>query len=254
MSIRPLSNYERNFLPSALPSCELCPEPTSPGKRLCALHTTFPFTVGMVLAFGGAAFTDPTEKTIAEVDPMRHLVRCEGERTFFDPRHLPNCRVRSTRKRVAEGSPVTFERRTEGKITGTSPTHGEADIGEARGYALLPFQTTPIQAAACCTLSAQPQVPFTPRRLVLGTGCDDLIIRSIVVGQCSQLVCCGPLPGRLFAPLPLGLSNVDRQLFEGLLRMRFDQVDISQYVQVTIENPTVREIVVNATMLGDGDW
>lgn len=216
----------------------------------CAAHAGFPFLAGMVLMLGTGGYSEPTKKKIAEVDPMRRLVRFEGEATFLDPKALPRYRVLFTPRKDPDRAPPFT--RHENVHVGALEPHAPEDLGYTHRFWPLSFPQITLHAGTVATLSTQPHILFRPRRLVLGRNCDKLHVTTLIVGQASQLAnWAGGIPGRIFAPTPLGLSEEDRALFDRLLTMKFDTADISQFVQVGLSNNTREDIDVSATMLGD---
>ena len=176
---------------------------------------------------------------------MRHLVRFEGERSFVDPVKLQHLREHSFLSKAG------FKRLAHVERAGVEEPHAKDEIGERNGLTMLPFPPVVLVPNGLESLSTQPQIPFRPRRFVLGVCADRVNVESFRIGRDEITLACGTIPGRLIAPLPIGLSLEDRGLYESLLRLKFPVADIGQSVRIIVRSTSDAPVVVYATMLGD---
>jgi len=118
-----------------------------------------------------------------------------------------------------------------------------------QGFLVFPF--TVIGPGCIGLISAQPQVPFRPSRLAVDPACASQVsIVDLRVGKNSFFISCGGAPGTLFPPLPIGLSEQDLARYEQLLSLKIDTCQISQYLSLSVENHSEREVNFRAMFWG----
>lgn len=103
----------------------------------------------------------------------------------------------------------------------------------------LGFPTTTVSANSTATVSGQPQIPFRGERLIIPSDfAGSLLINDIKVGKNSQLAAANPLPGRAFTEFGWGTD------------MHLDTADVSQFVQLALENTSDHSLSFNGLILG----
>lgn len=104
----------------------------------------------------------------------------------------------------------------------------------------LGFPTTSLAALATATVTAQTQVVFRPRRLVIPSDiAGSLLVNDFKVGKNSMFPSADPIPARVFTETAVG---VDLQL---------DTAQVSQIISVALENTSGAVVVFNAAVIGD---
>jgi len=103
----------------------------------------------------------------------------------------------------------------------------------------LGFPTTTIKAGTTTTVSAQPQVPFRGRRLVIPSDiAGSVLINDVKVGKNSMFPTSNPVPGRTFTELGVGVD------------LNLDTAQISQLVSLNVSNTSLADITFNAALIG----
>lgn len=104
----------------------------------------------------------------------------------------------------------------------------------------LGFPTTTITAVAVTgTVSTQPQILFRGERLIIPSDiAGGLLITSITVGKDAQVAAQNPLPARTYTEQGQGID------------MHIDTADVSQFIQLGLQNVTAHDIVVNCQFIG----
>ena len=104
----------------------------------------------------------------------------------------------------------------------------------------LGFPTTPIAATSSVTITAQTQVVFRPRRLVIPSDiAGSLLVNDLKVGKNSMFPSADPIPARVFTETAVG---VDLQL---------DTAQVSQIISLALENTSGAPVTFNAAIIGD---
>jgi hypothetical protein len=104
----------------------------------------------------------------------------------------------------------------------------------------LGFPTTTINAAASATITAQTQVVFRPRRLLIPSDiAGSLLVNDLKVGKNSMFPSADPIPARVFSENAVG---VDLQL---------DTAQVSQLISLSLSNTSGANVSFNACVIGD---
>lgn len=104
----------------------------------------------------------------------------------------------------------------------------------------LGFPTTTIAGGASETITAQTQVIFRPRRLLIPSDiAGSLLVNDLKVGKNSMFPSADPIPARVFSENAVG---VDLQL---------DTAQVSQLISLSIENTSGADVDFNACVIGD---
>lgn len=104
----------------------------------------------------------------------------------------------------------------------------------------LGFPTTSIAASTSTTITAQTQVTFRPRRLVIPSDiAGSLLVNDLKVGKNSMFPSANPIPARMFTEVGVG---VDLQL---------DTAQISQLISLNVSNTSGAAVTFNAGIIGD---
>lgn len=104
----------------------------------------------------------------------------------------------------------------------------------------LGFPTTAIAAAASATITAQTQVIFRPRRLLIPSDiAGSLLVNDLKVGKNSMFPSADPIPARVFSENAVG---VDLQL---------DTAQVSQLISLSLTNSSGAAVTFNACVIGD---
>ena len=130
---------------------------------------------------------------------------------------------------------------------------GDAPENELRSFLVIP----PVAVAAqdVATMTACPQVDCHPVRLVVDPECASFFdVIFVCVGQAAQLLShCGEdgVPATFFPPLPASLSESDRELFDALLRIKWDPIKVNQFFQIGVRNRSDQTRKFRATLWCD---
>lgn len=109
---------------------------------------------------------------------------------------------------------------------------------KAREYP-LGFPTTSVGAAASATISAQPQVPFRGRRLIVPSDiAGSFLIDDLKIGKNSMFPSSNPVPARAFTELGVGVD------------LNLDTAQISQLVAISVTNSSLAAANFNAAIIG----
>lgn len=104
----------------------------------------------------------------------------------------------------------------------------------------LGFPSTAIAASATATITAQTQVIFRPRRLVIPSDiAGSLLVNDFKVGKNSMFPSADPIPARVFSETAVG---VDLQL---------DTAQVSQIISLLMENTSGASVTFTAAIIGD---
>jgi hypothetical protein len=104
----------------------------------------------------------------------------------------------------------------------------------------LGFPSTAIAAAATATITAQTQVIFRPRRLVIPSDiAGSLLVNDFKIGKNSMFPSADPIPARVFSENSVG---VDLQL---------DTAQVSQLISLNISNTSGASVTFVAACIGD---
>lgn len=104
----------------------------------------------------------------------------------------------------------------------------------------LGFPTTTINAGSSATITAQTQVVFRPRRLVIPSDiAGSLLVNDLKVGKNSMFPSADPIPARVFSENAVG---VDLQL---------DTAQVSQLISLALSNTSGANVSFNACVIGD---
>lgn len=104
----------------------------------------------------------------------------------------------------------------------------------------LGFPTTALSASSSATITAQTQVVFRPRRLIIPSDiAGSLLVNDLKVGKNSMFPSADPIPARVFTETAVG---VDLQL---------DTAQVSQLISLSIENTSGASVTFNAAVIGD---
>ncbi len=104
----------------------------------------------------------------------------------------------------------------------------------------LGFPTTTINANSSATITAQTQVIFRPRRLVIPSDiAGQLLVNDLKVGKNSMFPSADPIPARVFSENAVG---VDLQL---------DTAQVSQLISLSLSNTSGANLSFNACVIGD---
>lgn len=114
----------------------------------------------------------------------------------------------------------------------------QRQVTKAREYP-LGFPTTTVNAGASATISAQPQVPFRGRRLLIPSDiAGSFLINDLKVGKNSMFPTSNPVPARAFTELGVGVD------------LNLDTAQISQLVSLSVENTSGANVDFNACIIG----
>lgn len=121
-----------------------------------------------------------------------------------------------------------------------------AGLVRSRGYSKnreypLGFSSSgTIAAAASATITAQPQTLFRPKRLVIPSSiAGSFTIQDIKIGNSSQLVAAGSIPGALYSELAVGTMQ------------RYDTAAPGILISLSITNTSAGALAFSAAMVGD---
>ena len=111
-------------------------------------------------------------------------------------------------------------------------------VTKAREYP-LGFPTTTVNGGASATISAQPQVPFRGRRLLIPSDiAGSFLITDLKVGKNSMFPTSNPVPARAFTELGVGVD------------LNLDTAQISQLVSIGVTNTSGANLSFNACIIG----
>lgn len=97
-----------------------------------------------------------------------------------------------------------------------------------------------VAAATNVLITSRPQQIFRPERLILSTAAAPaFLVNDILVGNRSQLVAAGALPGDAFRPDAFGV------------RLKCDVAKVSQDITLSVTNLTAATQRFNAALIGD---
>jgi hypothetical protein len=110
---------------------------------------------------------------------------------------------------------------------------------KARQYP-LGFPTTIIAAGASTNVTANTQVLFRGRRLIVPSRiADNVLINDFKVGKNSQFPSANPVPGRAFMETAVGVD------------LALDTAQVAQSITLDVENTSLAAMNFNAALLGD---
>ena len=113
-----------------------------------------------------------------------------------------------------------------------------------RGYTrdrglILGFGTqTPVAAGATVDFTANPQVPFRPKRVVIDTDETPIAVEDVKVGKNSQLASAGAFPGSAFAANAFDIG------------VKFDSAYPGLDIVVTVTNNAAMPATITVGMFG----
>lgn len=109
---------------------------------------------------------------------------------------------------------------------------------KAREYP-LGFPTTTVANGASASISAQPQVPFRGRRLIVPSDiAGSFLIDDLKIGKNSMFPSSNPVPARCFTELGVGVD------------LNLDTAQISQLVVLSVSNTSGAPADFNAAIIG----
>lgn len=119
-------------------------------------------------------------------------------------------------------------------------TVNQRGYSKAREYPLGFSSNGTVAAGATVVITAQPQTMFRPKRLVIPSSvAPSFSIQDIKIGNQSQLVASGAIPGALYSELAVGASQ------------RYDTANPGILISLTVTNNSAGPLLFNAAMVGD---
>jgi hypothetical protein len=113
-------------------------------------------------------------------------------------------------------------------------------VTKAREYP-LGFPTTPVAAGATVNITAQSQVPYRARRLIIASDiAGSFLVNDIKVGKNSMFASAGtgPVPARMFSEFGVGVD------------LNLDTSQISQLISINVTNISGATVNFNAGFIG----
>jgi len=126
-----------------------------------------------------------------------------------------------------------------GALTGLRGLFGVSGAGGSTGRYTYPvgFPTTHVRVGLSTVCSAQPQIPFRVRRVVIPARIAPyLLVTDVKVGKNSLFAAANPIPAEIFA-------LVGPDLFD-------DVTDVSQYITLNLTNIGMNDLIFNGCALG----
>lgn len=125
-----------------------------------------------------------------------------------------------------------------GLVVGADPARG-VRRAQQRQFP-LGFPTTVIASNASQTITAQTQVVFRPRRIVIPSDiAGSLLVNDFKVGKNSMFPSQDPIPARVFTETAVGVD------------LHLDTAAVSQLISLSIENTSGASVTFNAAVIGD---